>query len=45
MSISRHQLATESQLRFKIDHTIRATVDDPRCIGTTSTRVASHFSC
>ena len=45
MSILHHQLSTETQLRFYIDHTIRATVGDPHCIGTASIRVADHSSC
>ena len=45
MSILHHQLRTESQLRIQIDHTIRATVEDPHCIGTTSIRVVGHSYC
>ena len=45
MSIAHHQLGTESQLRFEIDHTIRATVRDPHCIGTTFIRVADQSFC
>ena len=45
MSISHHQLGTKSQLRFQIDHTIRATVVDPHCIGKTSIWAAGHSSC
>ena len=44
MSILHHQLRTESQLRFQIDHIIRATVGDPHCIGTTFIREADHSS-
>ena len=45
MSIFRHQLETESLLRFQIDYTIRATVRDPHCIAITSIRIAGHSSC
>ena len=45
MLISRHQLETESQMRFYIDYTIRATLGDPHCIGATSIRVAGCSTC
>ena len=45
MSIFRHLLETESQLRFQFDHTIRATEGDPHCIAKNSIRIAGHSSC
>ena len=44
MSISHHQLNTESQLLFLIDHTVRVTVRDHQCFGTISIHVADHSS-